>query len=145
MKSDNWTIVIEGIGSTHECSVDDANHHMLIALAALEKSGHRILQARYTCQHGEENWIDPVYREMHEEFAVKAKAAVPPHKRRTEHLPAVPPPREIKDATREQITSPLGVRKREEAEQNRLSSKRIHSGDAEIGVQVPPGAKSQRG
>ena len=72
MSRSNWSIYIEGIGETHNGLPDDANMHMLDCLKALERCRHNtILQARFSSARGEENWMDGITRDMHQEMCDK--------------------------------------------------------------------------
>jgi hypothetical protein len=129
VKSDNWTICLEGIGPTHEGCACDADTHMLSVLEALEKAGHRILQARYTTGRGEENWRDPVTREMHVDMIARTKAASssPPT---TQVAASVTSQGTSTDAAGKQSSSPMGLRKQGQVEQDWRSGTGLYSGDS---------------
>ena len=71
---DNWTIVIEGLGPTHDGEPGSADSIMLSMLDQLKKN-HEIWQARFTGRRGEENWIDPIHLNSHIELCETCKAA----------------------------------------------------------------------
>lgn len=67
MAEENWYITIEGMGESHDLgSQTQANKFALDCVKGLEDAGHRVFQARYGSNRGEENLMDPPTRAMHE-------------------------------------------------------------------------------
>ena len=99
MPSSNWTLYVEGIGQSHnnKADLDDANRHALAFIKALERAGHhRLLQIRFSSDRGEENWRDPVVREMHEELCAVDSCEASPHEELVERATKARPRRTLR-------------------------------------------------
>lgn len=127
---ENWIIYLEGFGPSHLAGdARQANRFMLEALKELKAAGHSILQARFTSNRGEENWQDPATLEMHEGLCKKDL-----HEELVEMGVKA-------NATREQSTATLGLREPEQKLEGGEGGEGVHSSDAKVGVQEPPGKK----
>ena len=109
MKTDNWTILIEGMGPTHNGKMADANNAMLKAIEWL-RDNHDILQARFTTCRGEENWCDLATLDMHVKLYAEADEDL--HKQLVQL--GLEASEDSKDAAREQGPTEMGIRESEQ-------------------------------